>query len=84
MIENKIPDDYKWQIVNYFLINEDLETLDLCLYNPDMYLEKLRIHIIKVKREDLQDEIDKIMKALDPFVESWKNRLNEVKLKLNN
>ena len=76
--ENKIPNDYKWQIVNYFLINEDLEELDFMTFNPDIYIEHLQWHIINVKREDYEEDLKKINEALDKFKDKWESQILEL------
>jgi len=71
LLEDKIPDEYKWQVVNYFLIMEDLKWLDFIIYNPDVSSEIPSIHVIKVTREDLQKEIQKAEERLSSFKETW-------------
>lgn len=69
---NKIPEEYNDQILHNFLVNEDLKELDFITYNPDMYLEKLRIHIITVKREEYEKQIEETLMKLDIFADVWK------------
>ena len=78
IIDNKIPAEYKWQIVNYYLINEDLETLDMFLFNPDMYLEKLQTHTIKTKRSDFEKELKEIIPKIDEFKKQWEETINNL------
>lgn len=76
--ENKIPDDYKWQVINYFLVNEKLETLDFVSYNPDMYMENLHIHIIPCKRSDFEKELKEVEEKVDNFKKLWEKELNDL------
>ena len=78
IIDNKIPAEYKWQIVNYYLINEDLETLDMFLFNNDMYLEKLQTHTIKTKRSDFEKELKEIIPKIDEFKKQWEETINNL------
>ncbi len=71
MIQNKIPDEYKWQVVMYFIVIDTLQELDFIIYNPEIYDENYRMHIINIKRSDLQEEIDKADEALKEFRKEW-------------
>lgn len=55
-LTNEIPDDYIWQVVQYFVVNEKLEWLDFASYNPDIPVHPL--HIVRVLRGELQEKID--------------------------
>lgn len=68
ILDNKIPDEYLWQVVHAFIVNNDLQRLYFISHNPHMYIEKLRTHIIPVTREDLLDEIGRAQSAIDDFV----------------
>lgn len=57
--------DHKTQILNYFCVNEKLEWLDTVSYRPEFWPEKM--HIERIKREDVQADIDKINNAVDAF-----------------
>ncbi len=54
-LTNEIPDDYIWQVVQYFVVNEKLQWLDFVAYNPDIPVHSM--HIIHVTREELADQI---------------------------
>ena len=66
-----IPKEYHWQVVQYFIVNEKLETLDFLPYDPRVKLDKLKLVPIRVTREDLQKDIDKAMEQLLKFREKW-------------
>lgn len=76
--EDKVPAEHKWQVVNYFLVNEDLQELDFILYNPDVYVDKLRMHIIPVKREDYAKDIEEIQEKLKVFVDLWQEEIKKL------
>lgn len=56
-LKNEVPDEYKWQVVQYFIVNDKLEKLYFIGYNPDITVHPL--HIIEVKRNEIQDSIEK-------------------------
>ena len=53
--EQEIPDDYYLQVIQYFIVNEDLETLYLTFYDPRVTIKP--IHFIIVKRETITEDI---------------------------
>jgi len=71
IIENKLPDEYKPQAINYFLVMEDLEKLYFVTYNPDFYIKDKKLFIIEITREQLQKEIEKAKEKLLDFRKVW-------------
>ncbi|MBI5573505.1 MAG: YqaJ viral recombinase family protein [Elusimicrobia bacterium] len=65
-LENEIPDEYKWQVIQYFIVNEKLEKLYFVGYNPDIPVHLL--HIIEIKREKIEDEIQEAKKKQRVFL----------------
>lgn len=53
---DKIPDEYYYQMLQYFIVNDDLKILHFCLYNPLVVFKPL--HVIKFQRKDYLDEIE--------------------------
>jgi hypothetical protein len=53
--ENAVPSEYFEQVVQYFVVNEDLEVLHFICYDPR--IAQLPIFEIKVKREEVAEEI---------------------------
>ena len=57
--EQKPPVDYHYQILQYFLVNEELETLYFAIYSDVMAAAPaLELQIFEIKREDIEDEIE--------------------------
>jgi predicted phage-related endonuclease len=54
-LENKIPSEYYWQVIQYFVVNEKLQKLYFVGYNPDIPVHAL--HIIETTREELKEDI---------------------------
>lgn len=58
-LTNKVPDEYEMQATQYFIVNDELETLHFCFYDP-----RLTVHpffVLSIQREDIQQEVDKYM-----------------------
>lgn len=71
LASDKVPADYKYQVVQYFLVCEDLEEVDFVSYDPRIAIEDLQLKIITVKREDMQKEIDETWEHLQKFRQKW-------------
>ena len=71
ILDDKIPDEYFWQIVHYFIVFDELETLDFVVYNPDFYAEELRIQTRKITRESIADKIEYAKNELVEFRQMW-------------
>ena len=71
ILDDKIPDEYFWQIVHYFIVFDDLAELDFIVYNPDFYAEELRIQTRKITRESIADKIEYAKNELVEFRQMW-------------
>lgn len=58
-ITGKIPDDYKYQRLQYFIVNDDLQELHFAFYDPRVLAKPF--FILSTKRADVQDDIIKLM-----------------------
>jgi len=57
VITGKLPDEFKDQRIQYFIVNEKLETLYFVFHNPNITVLKWQTFIIQIDREDVEDEI---------------------------
>lgn len=62
---NKIPNEYKYQVLNYFLVCQDLLSLDFVSYD-DRFTAK-PMHIITITREEQSAEIESAKVELKKF-----------------
>lgn len=61
VIEDKVPDEYEAQKLQYFIVNPDLEKLYFVFYDPR--IPTVPMHVIEVFRtERLQELVDKYLK----------------------
>lgn len=72
-LENKIPDDYIWQVVQYFIVNEKLEKLYFVGYHPDIPIHPL--HIIEVIRQEVDAKILQARSAEEAFLKEVEEKL---------
>lgn len=65
-LENKVPDEYTWQLVQAFIVNPKLNKRYFVGYNPDIPTHPL--HIIEVTREEIMEKINLAAKKQDIFL----------------
>lgn len=56
VIENKIPDEFESQKIQYFVVNESLKTLYFIFYDPRVIT--VPYHVIEVHRKDIESTIE--------------------------
>jgi len=58
---NSVPNEgttcFKEQVIQYFVVNERLKMLYFGLYDDRVAFDKYILHVIKIEREDIKDEI---------------------------
>lgn len=75
-LTNKVPDEYEWQVVQYFVVNEKLEKLYFIGYNPDIPVHPL--HIIEVTKESIALDIAKARKSQEVFIQEVEEILQTI------
>lgn len=75
-LNNEIPDEYFWQVVQYFVVNEKLEKLYFVGYNPDIPLKKM--HIVEVERKNIKDKVDEARQAQEIFLQEVNDILKTI------
>lgn len=66
--ENRPPQEYYAEYLNYFLVNDDLETLYIFLYDPRFMLDNLKWHAFKLSRKDIEYDIERL-RDIDAYAE---------------
>jgi len=51
VLENKVPNEYEAQMIQYFIVNEDLNKLYFVFYDPR--ITAIPMHVIEITREEL-------------------------------
>jgi len=57
-LKKEVPSEYKFQVLQYFIVNENLKTLYFTMYD-DRLIDKVALFYIEVKRNDLLEDIKK-------------------------
>lgn len=60
IINNEPEQEYKWQYLQYFIVNDKLEKLHIIMFDPS-FIEKLQYVRFTIKREDILDDINKYL-----------------------
>lgn len=68
-----IPADYKWQVVNYFLVNDKMMKLYFLIYDARFVDPAMQLSIIEVERvhPEMQAAIREARAALGEFRRKW-------------
>lgn len=69
LVTNQIPDEFEFQKLQYFIVNDKLEKLYFAFYDPRILAKPF--FVIEVSRKDIKDEIKE-------YLEYQKNILKEV------
>ena len=59
VLTGEVPKDYEFQVLQYFVVNEKLETLHFVMYDPRLLAKPF--FVIEVKREDVQEDVEKYL-----------------------
>ncbi len=74
--ENEIPKDYYPQVVQYFIVNDDLEKLYFVLYDPRISVKP--IHVIEIDRENIEEDIKLFGEMEHEFTEMIDGMLSKI------
>lgn len=68
-----IPADYKWQCINYFFVNEDLERLHFVVHDPRFIEEDQKMTVITIERSqpEVAAAIAEYTQALHQLRADW-------------
>lgn len=75
-LKNEVPDEYKWQVIQYFVVNPRLQRLHFVCYNPDIPVHP--VHIIEVGRDENAEGIEKARAAQDKFLAEVEEALSKI------
>lgn len=80
LLLKRIPDEYKYQILQYFIVNEQLELLHFAMFDPRFIINQLLVFAIT--RAEKQQEIDVYLeierKTLEEVDEIVKELIKEI------
>jgi 5'-3' exonuclease len=76
---DKIPKEYFYQVLSYFVVNEKLESLDFIVYSPKIQ-NNYRLWIKRITREEIEEEIEDAKIQIVLFREKWIDALNKLNL----
>ncbi len=60
-LTQQVPADYEMQVVQYFIVNDQLRTLWMVFYDPRIPLKDF--FFLEIKREDVEDDIEDYLEA---------------------
>lgn len=74
--QNQIPNEYKYQIYCYFLVNKDLEWLDFISF--DNRFKAKPMFKIRVERNEILDELNKTNDDLNKFIVKFEKYYKQI------
>lgn len=81
---NSIPNEtgcfFREQLIQYFLVNEDLKVLYFTLYNDLFIYDWLVHHVITIKREDVLEQIEQQKNQQLETIKQVNSILKEIKI----
>lgn len=68
-----VPADYKWQVVDSFLVNEDQQVLDFVISDARFIDDDAKMYVIEVRRDNplMQQALQEAREELIRFREDW-------------
>jgi len=75
-LKNEIPIEYKWQMIQAFIVNPKLEKRYFASFNPDIPVHPL--HIIKLTRKEAEEQIEKAKEAQEVFLQEVELILSKI------
>ena len=75
-LENKVPEEYIPQTRQYFIVNDELETLYFISYDPRITIHPL--HIIEIHRIDIAEEIEDLKQRQIDFLDEVNKKVEEL------
>lgn len=76
LITQTLSSEYKMQCIQYFIVNEKLETLYFCFYDPRLVTKQL--FYLTFKREDLKEEIEEYLEYQRKTLEEVNKIVNQL------
>jgi len=75
-LTNEIPAEYMFQCMQYFIVNKETQKHYFVSYDPRITVHPL--HIIEIKREDIEEHLKFCEEQQIEFLEKVDNKLNEI------
>lgn len=76
IIENKLPEEYEFQVLQYFIVNDDLETLYFFMYDPRLP-DTCNHKCFKITRAEKQEEVDLYLAQQKKILEQVEKYINQ-------
>lgn len=75
-LENTIPKDYYPQVIQYFIVNEELRNLYFIMFDPRVSVHPM--HIIDVKRSEIEQKVEEYRLLEETMLMEVENKLAEI------
>lgn len=75
--DDKIPAEYRAQIMQYFLVCDTIQWLDFVSYDPRIQLPEYQLYVKRITRKELEDELEVAESKLLKFREKWEKLISK-------
>lgn len=75
-LEKKIPDEYEFQKIQYFIVNEKLKTTYWVFYDPR--IPSIDMFVLEIKRSDIEEEIQQYLDYQRSILEEVDTIVNQL------
>jgi len=76
LLTNEVPDEYHEQKIQYFVVNEKLQKLYFCFYDPRLAVKQF--FYITVTRDEVQNEVDYYLEVERKVLEDVARIVNQL------
>ena len=75
-LEKKVPDEYMPQVIQSFIVNEDLKTMYVVFYDPRIAVKPY--HVIEVSRDEIAEQAIEYKAAQIEFLKKVEEKLSTI------
>lgn len=71
-----IPEEFYYQKLQYFIVNDKLKTLYFCFYDPRLQVKDFHYYVIE--REEVEDEIEEMLRYEKEIIQNINNVVDKL------
>lgn len=75
-LKQEVPKEYEEQVIQYFIVNENLQILNFVMYDPRLIVKEL--FYLELRREDFEDKIVDYLEEQKQVLEEVNNIVNQL------
>ena len=76
LLTQKVPSDYEMQILQYFVVNDDLKTVYMVFFDPRLLARPF--FFLTINREEVQEKVDEYLEYERKTLEEVEQAVNQI------